>query len=106
MKYAFLQRGSWWEWGGILSGTGTQKHIRKVTSDSRTVTTPHGTFHNCIEITFSTELTRGGKSRRLESKEIYAPAFGLVKVEYLEQAVEPLVYQGPRTIAYAQRWQR
>ncbi len=79
-----LQRGSWWEWGGTLSGTGTQKHIRKVTSDSRTVTTPHGTFHNCIEITFSTELTRGGKSRRLESKEIYAPAFGLVKVEYLD----------------------
>ena len=48
------------------------------------MTTPHGTFHNCIEITFSTELTRGGKSRRLESKEIYAPAFGLVKVEYLD----------------------
>jgi hypothetical protein len=79
-----LQRGHWWEWGGNSFRKEEQKHIRKVTSDSRTVKTPYGTFNNCIEVTFSTEFNQDGEAKRIESKEYYAPHVGLVKIDYLD----------------------
>ncbi len=81
-----LKRGQWWDCGSFTSEKGTPNSVRKVTSDSRTVKTPYGTFNNCIEITHSSEYNEGGKFKRIETKEYYAPHVGLVKMEHMDPA--------------------